>query len=450
MIASLLPLLDGLRWVRRMRPAAAPWPDPRALVAELASQAGIRRPVDILLHPCSSGPMTCGVMRPAIVLPREARDWDRNDLHRALVHEIEHVRRADYLVHCLARAVCSLYWFHPLAWVAWRKLRLEAERACDDAVLLSSEPTAYADQLVAFARHLLQLHDSVQLAFAGRADLRLRVRAILSSQQHRGRLGRIAGGLVCATAIGLLAIGAPLQTVAAQQALPQFAAVSVKADPPQQGTHSDSRADAQHLTMSASLHRIIIQAYGISERQLEGEPGWFNSNHYTINAVTAAPTNPAQMMLMLRATLADRFQLKLRQDTRKASGYILEVAPGGAKFKPLQPGAEPPQPGKGSDHDPGVFVNNYDSIVGLVDALNDVYGGRLSVDRPVVDGTKLVGRYDLHLRTAVVREENDFGVRFRFPNLFHDLESELGLRLVASPVPVTYFIVQHAVPPTPN
>ena len=34
----------------------------------------------------------------------------------------------------LARVVCAFYWFHPLVWVAWHRLRLDSERACDDGV----------------------------------------------------------------------------------------------------------------------------------------------------------------------------------------------------------------------------------------------------------------------------------------------------------------------------
>jgi beta-lactamase regulating signal transducer with metallopeptidase domain len=44
-----------------------------------------------------------------------------------------------------------VYWFHPLVWIAWRRLGLEAEHASDDAVLREADATAYADQLVALA-----------------------------------------------------------------------------------------------------------------------------------------------------------------------------------------------------------------------------------------------------------------------------------------------------------
>ena len=86
-----------------------------------------------------------------IVFPLDARTWPDADLRRALIHELEHVRRGDWVTMCLARTVCAVYWFHPLVWIANRQLGLNAERACDDAVLQDFQAFGYADQLVALA-----------------------------------------------------------------------------------------------------------------------------------------------------------------------------------------------------------------------------------------------------------------------------------------------------------
>src|SRR5262245_11024602 len=115
--------------------------------------------------------MTCGVLRPVVMLPDDAQRWDEKDLERAFVHELEHVRRCDWAVHCLARVACAAYWFHPLVWTAWRQLTLEAERACDDAVLGNSEATVYADQLLGLARRRSAVRRSPALAMANRSDL---------------------------------------------------------------------------------------------------------------------------------------------------------------------------------------------------------------------------------------------------------------------------------------
>jgi TonB family protein len=160
--------------------------------------------------------MTCGVVRPAIVLPADAPGWNPEDLERALVHELAHVARNDWAIHCVARAVCALYWFHPLVWMALRRLELEAERACDDAVLERSEATAYADQLVAVARRL-SAGKSPVLAMANRKDLELRVKSVLDGGRRRGRAGRWCVALASAASVALLLTVSPLRIVAAPQ-----------------------------------------------------------------------------------------------------------------------------------------------------------------------------------------------------------------------------------------
>jgi beta-lactamase regulating signal transducer with metallopeptidase domain len=138
----LLPLVIGLWQIQSLCRSGLPWRRGQSVVETLAREGGIHRSVELLLHEALPGPMTCGVVHPAIVLPQDAETWSHEDLNRAIVHELEHVRRRDAVSRCLARAVCALYWFHPLVWIAWRKLVLEAERSCDDAVLGRSEATA--------------------------------------------------------------------------------------------------------------------------------------------------------------------------------------------------------------------------------------------------------------------------------------------------------------------
>ena len=55
-----------------------------------------------------------------------------------------------------AYLVCAAYWLHPLSWIIRRQLRLEAERACDDAAMRGSDPETYAEQLVSLAESLVE------------------------------------------------------------------------------------------------------------------------------------------------------------------------------------------------------------------------------------------------------------------------------------------------------
>jgi ankyrin repeat protein len=159
-----------------------------ARLQALSEERGLGgRHVQLLQHGDLAGPITCG-FRPAVVLmPQDAASWSEQDLRRAIIHELEHVRRGDWLVQLGARATLAIYWFHPLAWMAWRRLSLEAERACDDAVLEQAERTDYAGQLVLLARRLNRAGTQAAVSMARRTDLSARVRAVLDPLQSRGR-----------------------------------------------------------------------------------------------------------------------------------------------------------------------------------------------------------------------------------------------------------------------
>ena len=212
----LLALLAiDLRRLRALRRGGLPWPAQRDLARSLTSAAGLRRSVDVLLHEDVGSPVTCGVLRPAILLPVDASEWPAADVRRALVHELEHIRRGDWVTQLVARVVCACYWFHPLVWTARRRLCLEAERACDDAVVQSAERTEYAQQLVSLARRLTTGRALPSLAMASRSDLSARVFALLDTTRRRGRVGHAATVAVVGISCVAVLVIAPLRAVAA-------------------------------------------------------------------------------------------------------------------------------------------------------------------------------------------------------------------------------------------
>ncbi len=200
--------------LRSIQRAGVPWLEGRELARVLAAESGVRGPVDVLLHEEIPAPVTCGALRPVILLPFHVQSWSGDDLRRALIHELEHVRRWDWALQRVARATVACYWFHPLAWVAWRRLCLEAECAADDAVLRTGPSAAYAEQLVGLARTMSNVEPHAVLGMANRSDLSARVYAMLDSNRRRGRAGFLAAaGATAAAALILAAIG-PLTAVA--------------------------------------------------------------------------------------------------------------------------------------------------------------------------------------------------------------------------------------------
>ncbi len=122
-----------------------------------------------------STPLTCGVSRPLILLPEDARDWDEARLRAVLLHESAHILRRDCLAKYIAQASRALLWWNPFAWMVAPRLNREQELACDDVVLSAGIPADfYADVLLELARdcsHSLALG----CAMTGSSPLRQRL-----------------------------------------------------------------------------------------------------------------------------------------------------------------------------------------------------------------------------------------------------------------------------------
>ena len=210
-------VLDLMR-LRRIRSSGLPALALTGVTRGLATRCGVSRSIEVLLHEDVPAPLTCGILQPVIVLPADATSWTEADVERALVHELEHVKRGDWIIQLVARATCAAYWCHPLVWIARRSLCLEAERACDDAVIQHSRPSEYAEQLVLLARRLSSAREQTTLGMANRCDLTTRVSALLDSSQRRGRAGRFMVAIALGLG-GLLVMAiAPVRTVALAKA----------------------------------------------------------------------------------------------------------------------------------------------------------------------------------------------------------------------------------------
>ena len=119
----------------------------------------------------------------------------------------------------VARTVAACYWFHPMVWMAWRRLCLEAERSCDDAVVISEERTDYAEQLVTLAQRMSATPVQPLLGMANRSDLSTRVTAVLDDRLRRGRAGfALAAGTIAAAAVVVMTV-APVRAVAREDAV---------------------------------------------------------------------------------------------------------------------------------------------------------------------------------------------------------------------------------------
>jgi len=182
---GLLRVAVALWQVRRLRSEAAEldlrWlgPELRAVVEELKSS----RAVELRISQRLDVPTAIGFFRPAIVLPKWLiEETPAEELKYIILHEFEHLRRRDDWTNLAQQVVKALLFFVPSVWWIERRLALEREMACDDAVLAQAGTArGYAECLAhvaerSFLRRQLAL---AQAAVTKLKQLTLRVAKIL-------------------------------------------------------------------------------------------------------------------------------------------------------------------------------------------------------------------------------------------------------------------------------
>lgn len=202
------------RWAHKARPGLSlAW---EATLRRVGSDAGFGRHLRVLESDHATSPCTWGLVAPVVLLPTAGADWPEPQRRFALLHELAHVRRLDYLTMQIASLACAMHWYNPLVWLAAVQARKLQEQACDDVVLNAGEtPSDYAQFLVGIAgarRPSLEIPAAVGMVL--RSQLHGRVTAILDATRARGPLSRVALLIALAPLAGLVILLAAVSAVA--------------------------------------------------------------------------------------------------------------------------------------------------------------------------------------------------------------------------------------------
>ena len=127
--------------LRRLRADAMPI-EMESLPAEmrgLIEEAQKSRPVSVLVSDRLEVPTAIGFSRPAVILPAwMVESTPAEELKYILLHELAHLRRRDDWTNLAQKILKALLFFLPSVWWIERRLSLDREMACDDAVLVQS------------------------------------------------------------------------------------------------------------------------------------------------------------------------------------------------------------------------------------------------------------------------------------------------------------------------
>ena len=117
-------------------------------------QNAILRNVGVYVSDETSQPLTYGVLRPKIVLPK-SMDWkNKDELEIILSHEMMHIKRFDAITKTFLWVAASLQWYNPLTWIMLVIANRDIELACDYCVTArmdKNRKVLYAETLLRYA-----------------------------------------------------------------------------------------------------------------------------------------------------------------------------------------------------------------------------------------------------------------------------------------------------------
>lgn len=106
-----------------------------AYIAGWLNSHKLFRPVQVRVSDRILSPVTYGVLRPVILLPRGIELENSSVLPYVLTHEYMHIRRFDAVTKLLLAAALCLHWFNPLVWVLYFFANRDLELSCDELVV---------------------------------------------------------------------------------------------------------------------------------------------------------------------------------------------------------------------------------------------------------------------------------------------------------------------------
>lgn len=199
---GLIRVVSAVIMLTRRKRRAVPVTVPRVCASfeGCLAELGLKRKVALRVSDEFEGPALIAVGHPIVVIPSWCiLELSGAELRQVLLHELAHYARRDHLTVVLVQFARIFFFFHPAVWYATHRIGIEAERACDAAVVrVSSHPERYASTLLKVAGSKVRTHWQAVLELARSASVvALRIRDLLGSAVNQKQ----------STLFSLLAVG---------------------------------------------------------------------------------------------------------------------------------------------------------------------------------------------------------------------------------------------------
>lgn len=190
-----------------------------AVENEICKRLHVRKTPQIYETKAIFAPITIGLIRPVIVLPKEEKDIAQ--LPIIFHHELIHVKRRDLWYKWIYQILLGIHWFNPMLYLIGRKLNTDCELSCDEMVLacLTKEgKKAYGNILLDAAQKSISAGRRIPsiTLLERKQDLKERLKGILQYKKKSG----IKVLLSIFLSVGLIALSACSSIEAGEDTMP--------------------------------------------------------------------------------------------------------------------------------------------------------------------------------------------------------------------------------------
>ena len=211
----------------------------------------------------------------------------------------------------------------------------------------------------------------------------------------------------------------------------------------------------RYIWHQATLVDLIADAYGVDGAMVQGGPPWLERDRFEVIGLADPKTSSADLKLMLRSLLVERFGLVIRQGEKEMPAYVLRAGKD-AKSKLQESESEsgncepvPPAPGAPTKNAPIEMKCHGMTMAAFATQLRLMGGGGGYFSEPVVDKTELKGAYDFQPKWHAKPAYDQLGADGI--SIFDALDKQMGLKLALETSPQHVWLVDTANrKPTPN
>jgi len=149
-----------------------------------------------------STPLTYGIFRPVVLLPKNLDYDDEKQLALILTHEFTHIKRFDTLQKWIFATSVCVHWFNPFVWVMYILANRDIELFCDETVIRKfgeNTKPAYARALVRLEEKKIGL--SPMISSFSKSSTEERIISIMKTKKITITTTLLAIGLVASVVV---------------------------------------------------------------------------------------------------------------------------------------------------------------------------------------------------------------------------------------------------------